>query len=71
VRCELIGKGYSGWTDSKPRWAHLRAVGRAAVPRLEVGDIVVIVRCLMHGVDRSGRPPIVGAIHPLGRNRTG
>ena len=71
MRCELIGKGYSGWTDTKPRWARRRAVGRAAVPRLEVGDIVVTVRCLMDGVDRSGRSPIVGAIRSVDRASEG
>jgi hypothetical protein len=39
--------------------------------RLEVGDIVVTVLCLMDGADRSGRSPVAGAIRSIGAESDG
>jgi hypothetical protein len=38
---------------------------------LEVGDLVVTVRCLMDDVDQSGRSPIAGAIRFVGAESDG
>jgi hypothetical protein len=40
-------------------------------PRLEVGDLAVIIRCLMDGVDQSGRPPSAGVIRSVGAESDG